>query len=552
MRLISKIQIKYFRSLYDIQFEKISDTMTVFTGGNDVGKSNVLRALNLFFNNETDMMEEILFERDFSKIRRKELKERIKTRQLIQITLEIFSPVGYKSLPKSFKVSRNFDRYNVDSDFIFENRIVKNKKMLAAARRLMNSIKFTYVPAIKDKNTFLQILQSLKSNLPPLKADDIALFNKRLQEYAEELKIDFQEKLNLKPLLSLPSTSKELFSSLDFSIADEIIATPLAQRGDGIRCRFIPSIMNYIAKKSSYRHIWGIEEPENSLEYIKAIELNNTIENEYSKNAQIFVTSHSPAFVGSINENSNKIIYFLERDINGKVAREKIDRNLLLDEQKINLSRRLGYISLQKDIADCLNKKIVEMNDVIKNCKGLLEQQKKKQNIVFVEGKTDEQYFKTAMHIYSIEGFDVVWVGYDKNGDRFTGDSALNQLNEAMCSNPILIEGKKVVLLYDFDSKKIDENNNNIYIRSTAKNEQNKIIKKGIENLLVFPDSFNLNHYYNSHEKKDDYGGKIVKTELDKVSLCDAVCSLDKSKQEIMLINLKKILLNIKAIFNNE
>ena len=121
-----------------------------------------------------------------------------------------------------------------------------------------------------------------------------------------------------------------------------------------------------------------------------------------------------------------------------------------------------------------------------------------------------------------------------------------------MCSNPVLIEGKKVVLLYDFDSKKIDENNNNIYIRSTAKNEQNKIIKKGIENLLVFPDSFNLNHYYNSHEKKDDYGGKIVKIELDKVSLCDAVCSLDKSAQEIILRNLKKTLFDIKAIFDNE
>ena len=81
MKFINKIRIRYFRSLYDCKFEQISETLTVFTGSNDIGKSNVLRALNLFFNDETDPEEEILFERDFSKLRKKELKERIKTRQ---------------------------------------------------------------------------------------------------------------------------------------------------------------------------------------------------------------------------------------------------------------------------------------------------------------------------------------------------------------------------------------------------------------------------------------------------------------------------------------
>lgn len=71
MKYINQIRIKYFRSIYSVAFDTISDTLTVFTGGNDVGKSNVLRALNLFFNDETDVDEEIIFERDFSKIRKK-------------------------------------------------------------------------------------------------------------------------------------------------------------------------------------------------------------------------------------------------------------------------------------------------------------------------------------------------------------------------------------------------------------------------------------------------------------------------------------------------
>ena len=398
MKFINKIRIRYFRSLYDCRFEQVSETLTVFTGSNDIGKSNVLRALNLFFNDETDPEEEILFERDFSKLRKKELKERIKTRQLIQITVEMSSPPQYNSLPRTFKVSRNFDRYNEGSDYIFENKIASDKKKLASARRFINSIQFTYIPAIKDKNTFLQILQSLKSHLPPLQKEDIDRFNKRLQEYGDELKNDFKTKLNLSPLLSLPGTAKELFSSLDFSIADDIISTPLAQRGDGIRCRFIPSIMNYITKNSFNRHIWAIEEPENSLEFLRAIELNDTLEKEYSKKAQILVTSHSPAFVGSIAEESKKIIYLLDRNGEGRVSVEKIDRNLLLDEQKIKLSKKLGYIGLQKELANCLQNQIEETKKAKKEYETLIEsiETTTKSFVLCVEGESDKIILENA------------------------------------------------------------------------------------------------------------------------------------------------------------
>ena len=48
--MIEKIEIQYFRSIYRTTITDVSE-INVFTGKNDVGKSNVLRALNLFFNN---------------------------------------------------------------------------------------------------------------------------------------------------------------------------------------------------------------------------------------------------------------------------------------------------------------------------------------------------------------------------------------------------------------------------------------------------------------------------------------------------------------------
>lgn len=48
--MIEKIEIQYFRSIYRVTIANIND-INIFSGKNDAGKSNVLKALNLFFNN---------------------------------------------------------------------------------------------------------------------------------------------------------------------------------------------------------------------------------------------------------------------------------------------------------------------------------------------------------------------------------------------------------------------------------------------------------------------------------------------------------------------
>jgi len=50
--------------------------MNVIFGRNDSGKSNLLRALNLFFNEEVEPEREIEFNLDFSDIRRAPPKRR--------------------------------------------------------------------------------------------------------------------------------------------------------------------------------------------------------------------------------------------------------------------------------------------------------------------------------------------------------------------------------------------------------------------------------------------------------------------------------------------
>ncbi len=102
----------------------------------------------------------------------------------------------------------------------------------------------------------------------------------------------------------MPSDFKQLFSNLDFGVRLGSNTYHLKQRGDGIKIRHIPVILKYMSEqernisRAGYVKpdtIWGFEEPENNLELRYAFELAKKFK-EYSKDIQIFITTHSPAF----------------------------------------------------------------------------------------------------------------------------------------------------------------------------------------------------------------------------------------------------------------
>lgn len=64
MKFIKQIDIRKFRSINGLTKIKTND-LNIFVGQNDQGKSNVLRALNLFFNNETDSNTKFRYEDDY-------------------------------------------------------------------------------------------------------------------------------------------------------------------------------------------------------------------------------------------------------------------------------------------------------------------------------------------------------------------------------------------------------------------------------------------------------------------------------------------------------
>ncbi|HOW24503.1 MAG TPA: AAA family ATPase [Bacteroidales bacterium] len=105
MKIIDSIEIQFYRSLKDCRIENLKD-LNIFSGKNDSGKSNIIKALDLFFNTK-----KTAFQFDYNKERLQEVrKQSIKGKQFISIKIHFLNPGGFNSLPKKFYVIRTWDR----------------------------------------------------------------------------------------------------------------------------------------------------------------------------------------------------------------------------------------------------------------------------------------------------------------------------------------------------------------------------------------------------------------------------------------------------------
>ena len=120
MRLIKSVEIGYFRSVYKESLHNISD-LTVLFGRNDSGKSNFLRALNLFFNDCTNPGKYFDFGLDFNHSRLHECTEGSDTRKFVYIKVFFDTPDNWvRSLGDSFWVKKTWSVSRGD-EYIFDS-----------------------------------------------------------------------------------------------------------------------------------------------------------------------------------------------------------------------------------------------------------------------------------------------------------------------------------------------------------------------------------------------------------------------------------------------
>lgn len=461
--MIERIEIQYFRSIYRMKIRDI-ESINVITGKNDVGKSNILKALNLFFNNCIEEPGDFVFKENYNIKRLEEVRrDTIKGKQYIQIKITFTRGNQFeKTLPEHFTVTKKWNR---DSDTAqvtddLEYRLKRkgkkcNNSNKASLTKYMNKMRYQYVPAIKDKRIFDSLLKELQDTVYSKKLSEQESFklmmenlHTKVQETTEELSSEFYNATGVESYISTPKEADELYKTLRIDTSYSGTDVALENRGDGIRVRYLPSILNYIASNSKDLMMWGFEEPENSLEFNLAREMAADFYNTYSKQCQIFLTTHSPAFIdiGTKNNCSGYRCYKASGETNIVLFRDAKDIE--------NLSEELGYARILQEQYEEY-KRIIEANEqkaqLIEQLQKLIEDNSLP--VLLTEGKTDAIIITEAWKRirggtcpFRVESCDLL--GPDSTEGGFAGASMLKTI---LCG--IRYDSERIIMgLFDKDS----------------------------------------------------------------------------------------------------
>ncbi|MFC1707755.1 ATP-dependent endonuclease, partial [Planctomycetota bacterium] len=290
--LLDEIEIRRFRSLDRVRMRNLRDMNVVF-GKNDAGKSNVLRALNLFFNGETDIGRPFDWAIDHT------LGSEIST-TYVKVTFHV-PDTYWRSCGRKLTVRRQWNSKGETTQTV-GRRSAGKAPPSNIITRFLRLFHYHHIPAIKDSGLFEHLLGATYAIL----VEDAGFktlveeFAATVQGHTTALSKSLETRRGLKSLLSGPTDLRVLFRSLDFLTGGDTKFSLLLQRGDGIKVTHIPELLDFISERSATPyHIWGFEEPENSLSYSNAIsEADRLQEASANPHRQVFVTSHSPAFYG--------------------------------------------------------------------------------------------------------------------------------------------------------------------------------------------------------------------------------------------------------------
>lgn len=457
MKLIQKIEIRHFRSIFEQNVDELNH-LNIFGGQNDSGKSNILRILNLFFNSETSFMEEFNFFDDFSMFSKKKARESKKGRQFISIKI-YFDPNEIKGNKSSLiKLAKDNGGLWVERKWWASGTYEQNepdyiKNASQGVKRsfsvFLQSVKFVYIPAFKSEDVFSYILKLSARNrglfLSSAAKDEL---DKNIEKTTTDFSNDFQDITGIETLLTLPISLESFWSSLE--VNSQFEGTPnkftrgnkadykikFTSRGEGIKSLFVPVVLGWLARKASNDHwIWGIDEPENALEALRADNLFKKFV-EYSRYAQIYLSTHSPSFLFPQEGVDRCSVLIAEQNEPGNTTFKKIsDRTKELEE--IFGYNYGSFLRLQKDHAQ----KIKEQDDLQRELTDLKKE--KEQPILFVEGLTDKIAIEAAWSVL-----------YPKESIPFILRPKTNAHSVSfVLENAEVFEKERVFGLFDFDDE---------------------------------------------------------------------------------------------------
>lgn len=271
---INHVLIKNFRSIENIEFS-VSDR-TAVVGQNSSGKSNIIRAINSFFNYED--------EKEFFENGQNKYNPTSRNQPSIEITFTHF-PTSTNSpswiLPgQTAKIRVNFQKQGPVYQY-YDASNKKNKFDDNDLKILKQYITFVSIPIRRDhdvahhnegllsqaiaewktskRNTLNQIIENLENQFQKTVLDKFS------KEYRAQVPLDINQKqINLKfdkPILD----DTALINTVRIWIDENGKSTPLSESGSGTENIAIFSLYSFLANLKNKSYVMAFEEPEQNL-----------------------------------------------------------------------------------------------------------------------------------------------------------------------------------------------------------------------------------------------------------------------------------------------
>ncbi|MFQ5744894.1 MAG: ATP-dependent endonuclease [Acidobacteriota bacterium] len=279
------MQIQSFRSIRSVEIEPLAD-FTSFAGLNNSGKSNVLRALNAFFNNETDPNEPVNVDADYY---RPDLRK--KKRKCIRVSVTFELPdnfrfrrglEGVKDLlgDGPFTIAKEWSRDNpLPSVDLNDNQLGLDDRQKVV--QFLQLIKYRYIPnRVLPTELIRSEHQSLRNvlvrRLAKAAKGDLKAFENICETSArmiESLAKRFQEACPEQRSVSLatPTSWNDLAFAFGYRLTRDGVEIKDVEQGSGIQSLLMLETL-YLIDRDYFQQfgwrqaaIWGLEEPESSM-----------------------------------------------------------------------------------------------------------------------------------------------------------------------------------------------------------------------------------------------------------------------------------------------
>lgn len=333
MKYIESVRVSKFRSIGINEAFESSD-LNILSGSNDSGKSNYLKALNLFFNGQTDLNSRYNHENDFNKWYR---DNNIRGERNIEVEIK-FVKGNYRDVNgiNNGFVARKIFRSDggQETKFFVDNKEVKSGTLSfnRANGVISEKFRYVYIPAVRDSK-FLESVQRLIEEIA--NSTDKRTKTKDLKEAFNQMEVGVNTELEglidkVKSAMNINIETTVNFGtmleSLTFDTTEKISirkrrkefesqSVSLKNRGDGIQMQFFSFLLWFISMKDTkHFYIWGYEEPELAFEFKRQFEFSDLFQDTFSEVAQIFLTTHSPAFA-FIDNNPKTKVFRVSQDL---------------------------------------------------------------------------------------------------------------------------------------------------------------------------------------------------------------------------------------------